>query len=560
MAEFPIQDKKPETIPLPGRRPRVETPPDQRRPVSPRPAAASPAPSRPGLRGGVFHLAVRWLLSGPALAAVWLVGCFAYFHFVIGWEVLPFLLPHEIAGFLAGSIAPLALIWLVTSYRRRGMALERTLDALQRTVAQLTYPAEGAEGRVQEITEALRRQSEMLTGASDHALSQVRQIEANFRQHCHDMGEAAEHAAAQARFVRETLHQQYDRLAAMSEQMVQRSNDVFSAVSRQTGELDKALDQAADQASQIGAAISAQGEALSAAAKRTADWAAELDNSIRKLGPSLEASVEKAAQGAGEISRAIERHSKQLDGAAGRMTAFTEDMVRSLRQRLDELLGSTNLALAKIGEVGDAFRQRTQELPDAADQAASRTAQAEEGHPRPAAGPGLAQEIPSLLQRPASAPARSMDLVAPGRSRAASDGSAPVTEPPIDFERRDAFLRSASFVVDNLNSISIDLNRVLERDIPRRVWRAFYNGDKSAFTRRILSLRGLRDLRRIRRRYRQDPEFRKHAAHYITEFENLLDEAGKWDYENLLGTTFLTADVGKLYLLLSRAVGREVPR
>ncbi len=564
MVEFPIQDKRPRTIPLPERRPRIETPPDatppeRRRPAPPQPAAAPVAPAGPAPRRGAGR-AVRWLLSGPALGLAWLLACVAYFHYGIGWEVLPVLLPHEIAGFLAGSIAPVALIWLVTTYRRRGIALERTLGALQHTLAQLTYPAEDSEGRVREITDALRRQSEMLTGASDHALSRVRHIEASFRQHCHDVGEAAERAADQARFVRESLHQQYERLAAMSEQMVLRSKEVFNAVSHQTGELDRTLAQAAGQAGRIGEAITAQGGALSAAAKQAARWAAELDDSVRRLGPSLEASATKAAQSAGEISRAIERQSKQLDGAAERMTVFTEDMLASLRQRLDELLGSTNLALTKIGEVGDAFRRRAQELTDAADQAIGRTPPVEAGQPSPTAGPDPARGIPSLFQRPGAVPTRPVDLVAHARPPEAGDGSPPLAGPPDDLERRDQFLRSASFVVDNLNSISIDLNRVLEQDVPRRLWRDFYAGDKSAFTRRILSLRGLGDLRRIRHRVRQDPEFRKHASHYINEFENLLDEAGKCDYENLLGTTFLTADVGKLYLLLSRAVGREMRR
>ncbi len=38
--------------------------------------------------------------------------------------------------------------------------------------------------------------------------------------------------------------------------------------------------------------------------------------------------------------------------------------------------------------------------------------------------------------------------------------------------------------------------------------------------------------------------------------EALLAQATDCDPENLLSTTFLTADVGKLYLILSRSLGR----
>ena len=61
----------------------------------------------------------------------------------------------------------------------------------------------------------------------------------------------------------------------------------------------------------------------------------------------------------------------------------------------------------------------------------------------------------------------------------------------------------------------------------------------------------------IRRRYQDDADFREYVTRYIGEFDTLLDQARKWDYENLLHTTFMTADIGKLYLLLSRAVGKE---
>jgi hypothetical protein len=50
------------------------------------------------------------LLSGPVLSAVWLLACGAYIHTQVGWDVLPTMLPNEIAVTVLGVTMPLAFI------------------------------------------------------------------------------------------------------------------------------------------------------------------------------------------------------------------------------------------------------------------------------------------------------------------------------------------------------------------------------------------------------------------------------------------------------------------
>jgi hypothetical protein len=124
--------------------------------------------------------------------------------------------------------------------------------------------------------------------------------------------------------------------------------------------------------------------------------------------------------------------------------------------------------------------------------------------------------------------------------------------------RRDTFLRSATYVVDKLNQLAIDLNRVLETDIPRSVWKAFYDGDKTAFTKRLLGTPAIRDLQRIRQKFETDTDFRSYVSRFVNEFEALLEQTRKWDYDNLIAQAFLGADIGRLYALLCRALERQM--
>ena len=52
--------------------------------------------------------------------------------------------------------------------------------------------------------------------------------------------------------------------------------------------------------------------------------------------------------------------------------------------------------------------------------------------------------------------------------------------------RRDLFLKTARFIIEDLNSLSIDLTRLLDADVPDADWKRYTNGDRSIFTRNLL--------------------------------------------------------------------------
>lgn len=119
------------------------------------------------------------------------------------------------------------------------------------------------------------------------------------------------------------------------------------------------------------------------------------------------------------------------------------------------------------------------------------------------------------------------------------------------------FLRDATFVMERLQSLAIDMNRVLETEFSEDDWQRYSKGDKGLFVRKMLGMRERSRLAAVAQRYREDAEFREYVNRYIAQFENTLGEAKKRDMDGVLATTFLTADVGKVYMLLIRALGRE---
>ena len=77
------------------------------------------------------------------------------------------------------------------------------------------------------------------------------------------------------------------------------------------------------------------------------------------------------------------------------------------------------------------------------------------------------------------------------------------------------------------------------------------------FTRNLLKGKNTPLVRRVTEKIREDQEIRGYVLRYVDQFERLLAEGRESDPEGLLHSTFMTSDVGKLYILLSRALGRD---
>jgi hypothetical protein len=124
----------------------------------------------------------------------------------------------------------------------------------------------------------------------------------------------------------------------------------------------------------------------------------------------------------------------------------------------------------------------------------------------------------------------------------------PSREPARGDERRDS--------VDSLDTLSVDIARMIDHDASVDVWERYRRGERGVFTRRLYTIQGQKAFDEIRAKYRSDPEFRQTVEHYIHEFERLLDDAARSDRGPAMVRSYLTSDTGKVYTMLAHAAGR----
>ena len=116
--------------------------------------------------------------------------------------------------------------------------------------------------------------------------------------------------------------------------------------------------------------------------------------------------------------------------------------------------------------------------------------------------------------------------------------------------------RTPRHSIESLNSLSVDIARMIDHDAAADLWDRYKRGERNVFTRRLYTLQGQKAFDEIRRKYRADREFKQTVDRYIGEFERLLDEVSRDDRGQVVARTYLTSETGKVYTMLAHAAGR----
>lgn len=130
----------------------------------------------------------------------------------------------------------------------------------------------------------------------------------------------------------------------------------------------------------------------------------------------------------------------------------------------------------------------------------------------------------------------------------------------LDDQRRDIFLKAARHLLQDMHSTSLDLTRALGEEITDQELKRFMNGEVSIFTQNLIG-RNLGKLEReIVEKLETSKEARDYALRFMQQFERLLEDARQVDPERILQASFITSDIGKLYMVLCRSSGRRPNR
>ena len=107
-----------------------------------------------------------------------------------------------------------------------------------------------------------------------------------------------------------------------------------------------------------------------------------------------------------------------------------------------------------------------------------------------------------------------------------------------------------------LESLSLDITRLLDRDMAADMWTRYQRGERKAFSKRLYTPAGQKTFDEISRKYRGDRAFKQTVDRYIAEFERLLDDVARDPRGPSALATYLASETGLVYTLLAHASGR----
>jgi hypothetical protein len=107
-----------------------------------------------------------------------------------------------------------------------------------------------------------------------------------------------------------------------------------------------------------------------------------------------------------------------------------------------------------------------------------------------------------------------------------------------------------------LESLSLDIARLMDRNLAAEMWDRYQRGESKAFSKRLYTPAGQKAFDEVSRKYRADRNFKQTVDRYIQEFERLLDEVARDERGPAALRAHLTSETGLVYTLLAHAAGR----
>jgi hypothetical protein len=416
---------------------------------------------------------------------------------------------------------------------------QRTDDSVNERRVQLDSLVATLDIRTEDLEKRLTRFSGLLDESLEAASQRAREV-----------ARLVSEASAEGT---RAISEQYERVRENAEEERQRASEAMRAIYEQTAGDTQALFQSANERFS---------ESVQGMKQMAAEMQRELESTRNELRRGVfelpQETAESAAQmrrvivdqieALAELNRIVARHGRNLDAV--------EPVVRRTREEP---------ALAVVGGRNELPRAPA-EIP--------RSEMPPPPPPRPAQRNEAGPFAPPPRRAPAEPPASTGAPAGPARgwlsdllNRASREENEPIREVPREPARettrevmrelpRASEDRPPRHSIESLDSLSVDIARMIDHDAAADLWDRYKRGERNVFTRRLYTLQGQQAFDDIRKKYRSDREFKQTVDRYISEFERLLEEVSRDDRGQVVARTYLTSETGKVYTMLAHAAGR----
>ena len=120
----------------------------------------------------------------------------------------------------------------------------------------------------------------------------------------------------------------------------------------------------------------------------------------------------------------------------------------------------------------------------------------------------------------------------------------------------DTFMRNSADMINELETMSIDINAIFNKDKDEDLWKKYYEGDRAVFARYLAKNMTKKQVAAIQQHYENKSDFRILANKYMEDFADLITIAHENERAGTLLAMISGSDIGKVYYILARALGK----
>lgn len=301
-------------------------------------------------------------------------------------------------------------------------------------------------------------------------------------------------------------------ISAQSDKMVKISDDTKKLVNCFNTVLNDTSNQLAERANDAYDKVRSLGQDLKKLGLEMDDAAKLSATHLEKSGDKLRASINEIAANAERISNKILSSGDVFIKQSQALTAMTDDASQKVSRTIDELI-----------DAGKAFEQQ---------------------------GNAIVNESIRFNDT-----VNTQTQILTDNAAKAEKAMKGLTSVYKDI-KIDSFLKEAGNIIATLESVSVDINRLLNPKDDEDLWKKFYNGDTQVFIRSISKNLTNSQISAIRKTFEQNDDLRKQVNVYMHEFETLVEKSKNHEHSAALMAVISGADLGRLYYVLAKALNK----
>ena len=428
--------------------------------------------------------------------------------------------------------------------------------ALANQINYLKEAAENVMSHIRNINDAVRQNTNDLLAASSRIGFELDAMGENLRRRNEEAAKSTEDSLIRAQNAAQFMEEKASRLSSVTEEAINNLTAAGNEFSANADRVSSAGEVAREQIETTGETFLVQSHQLTRISEDAQKAVKNFSVVMRERATDFNKTADEAGNKVKNMSSTISQIGKEFEEMSNKSVIQIDLAGQRLRSMISEVAGNSERIAVEVRKSGEQFVDQSDLLSVAADEALKRL-----------------QNLLSVMQENSKEIQDSGEKISAQslklggafnrqvQSLITASKSAEEYIAALDKKKQEAdtdrFMLEASFILERLQSLGVDMARIYTPNVEEDLWKRYYSGDRSAFIRHLSRAIDKHQVRKITELFTENSEFREYVSRYISEFDGVLSRAQENERSDVLTGILLGSESGRLYMLLSRVFNKE---